>query len=252
MHFVHLRQLVKQKLHGFSLMETSIAMIIMGLVSVTGFGAIKRWRQHQQMAITQNHQEQILTAVALYGARTGHFPYPGDPTATMDKLGLSRVPEGVPQDQVGIVPYRTLGVPEVVAKDGYGRYFTYVGGSPPGSDICATEPVFPISISQRLSNRALQAMHTDSADPIAIVLISHGANGYGSWEGSRGLLHQRLSGTHGPDEHENAKASQHFVVAPLSYGARTYNDDHVLWITVHHLMAMHAKVTCKAPERAFV
>lgn len=252
MRFVYLRQLVNQKLDGFSLMETSIAMIIVGLVSVTGFGAIKKWRQHQQISITQNHQEQILTAVALYGARNGHFPYPAAPNAPVDTFGLSRVPEGAPRDQVGLVPYGTLGLPEVVAKDGYGRYFTYVGGSPPARDICTTEPVFPVSISQRLSNGTLQGMHTDSGDPIAIVLISHGANGYGAWEGSRGRVHQRFSGTHGPDEHANAKASQHFIVAPLSYGARTYNDDHVLWITVHHLLAMYAKVTCKPPERAFV
>ena len=152
MRFVYFRQFVNQKLDGFSLMETSIAMIIVGLVSVTGFGAIRKWKEQQQVAITQNHQEQILTAVALYGARNGHFPYPADPNASMDTFGLSHVPEGgVPRDQVGIVPYGTLGLPEVVAKDGYGRYFTYVGGSRPARDICATEPVFPISISQRIS-----------------------------------------------------------------------------------------------------
>jgi hypothetical protein len=247
--FIRCSEYLMRKLDGFSLMEASLALTIMGLVSVVGLGAIKRWRQQQQMAITQNHQEQILTAVALYGSRVGHFPYPADPKASMDTFGFERVPEGVPRDQVGIVPYRTIGVPEAVAKDGYGRYFTYVGGSPPARDICATEPLFPVSISQRLSNGALQAMHTDSADPIAIVLITHGANGYGAWEGGMGRVHQRLSGKHGPDEHANAKATQHFIVAPLSYEARTYNDDYVLWITGNHLLAMYVKVICKPFER---
>jgi hypothetical protein len=252
MHFVRCDEYLMRKLDGFSLMEASIVLTIMGLVSVVGLGAIKRWREQQQMAITQNHQEKILTAVALYGARTGHFPYPSDPKASLDTFGLSRVPEGAPKDQVGIVPYRTLGLPEGVARDGHGRYFTYVGGSPLAMEVCATEPVFPLTVYQRTDDGALHPISSSEGDPVALILISHGANGYGAWEGAMGKLHQKLSGVHGPDERENARATQTFITGPLSYGVRTYNDDSLLWITRNHLLAMYAKVTCKPPERVFV
>ena len=256
MRFIRCVEHLMGKLDGFSLMEASIALTIMGLISVVGLGAIKRWKEQQQMVITQNHQEQILTAMALYGARTGHFPYPADPKASMDTFGLSRVPEGASKDQIGIVPYRTIGVPEAVAKDGYGRYFTYVGGSPPGRDICSSEPAFPLTVYQRTADGALHPITSPEGDPVAVILISHGANGYGAWEGPMGKLHQKLSGVHGPDERENAqaseKATQAFIMGPLSYRDRSYNDDSLVWITRNHMLAMYAKVTCKAPERVFV
>lgn len=253
MYSIRCLEYLKQKLDGFSLVEASITLTIIGLVSIVGLGAIKRWRQQQQITVTQNHQEQILTAMALYSARTGNFPYPGDSRAPPDIFGLSRTIEGVPKDQVGIVPYRTLGLPESAAKDGYGRYFTYVGGSA-GHAICTSEPRFPLSVHQRLPNGSLPQIvpAAGDGDPIVIILISHGINGYGAWEGEIGKTHQKLSGTYGPDEHENVKATQAFIVAPVSYERRSYYDDHVIWITRNHLLAMYAKMICNPSERPFV
>ena len=249
---------MNRMLDGFSLWETSIALTIVGLISTVGLGAVKRWREHQQVAITQTHQERILTAIALHSTRVGSFPYPADPQAPMHMTGCSRVPEGSPKDQSGIVPYRTLGLPEVVAKDGYGRYFTYVGGGT-GPDICTSEPAFPLTMHQQMQG-SVQPLHVDIQDPVVVILISHGANGYGAWEGEEGRLHQKLSGKHGPQErahaqvhmHAHTSATQSFVIAPVSYDPRTYYDDHVVWITRSHLLAIYAKTICKIPERPFV
>lgn len=251
MYSIRCFKFLRRKMDAFSLIEAAIGLTIMGLLSILGLSAIKKWRQQQQIAITQDHQTQILTAIALYGIRTGSFPYPADPKAPLHAFGLSQTLEGDPKDQVGIVPYRTLGLSEAVARDGYGRYFTYVGGSMGGHSICSIEPTFPLSISQRLPDGSLNNI-TPIGDPISVILISHGANGYGAWEGEMGRTHQKLSGIHGPDEKDNGKAIQSFIVAPLSYASNFYYDDHIIWITRNHLLAIYADTICKPIGKPFL
>jgi hypothetical protein len=183
---------------------------------------------------------------------------------TQKQLPVTMVGAGLPQlvGQAGraksyaerLFEYPEIGpLAESAAKDGYGRYFTYVGGSA-GHAICTSEPRFPLSVHQRLPNGSLPQIvpAAGDGDPIVIILISHKINGYGAWEGEIGKTHQKLSGTYGPDEHENVKATQAFIVAPVSYERRSYYDDHVIWITRNHLLAMYAKMICNPSERPFV
>ncbi len=62
-----------------------------------------------------------------YLAQNGRLPCPADVLAPPESRGERRF--GCAQTRggyIGIVPYRTLGLPESVAKDGYGQWMTYV------------------------------------------------------------------------------------------------------------------------------
>ena len=79
-----------------------------------------------------------------------------------------------------------------------------------------------------------------SKDLIAIVLISHGASGSGSFD-----LKGERKETTSPDKMVNADTTPHFVDRGFSLAKEDFFDDTIKWITRDNLMALYGKQPCK-------
>jgi prepilin-type N-terminal cleavage/methylation domain-containing protein len=100
---------------GFVLIELSIALAIFGVLVSSAMTMARSYIQWAKNQKTIDHQKTMIVALQQHMAMHGFLP----------------MPEGV--DQVkspwawwGIPPYRQLGLPAHVAKDGHGRWMVYV------------------------------------------------------------------------------------------------------------------------------
>ena len=187
-----------------------------------------------QTKTTDFHQSQIVSALASYVLANRRLP-----AAALSSDGReSQIGQG--RLSVGFVPYMTLGLPESVAKDGYGRWFTYAvhGGltrtvaqaHPRQDEFCEIRNhhirIKSAETGQDLANK--------TGNPVAFVIISHGAEGGGALlsTGER-LRSQGLEST-------NSDASQDFYEGSApGFGHK------VFWVTRDNLMAIYAKSPCQ-------
>ncbi|MEI8320697.1 MAG: type II secretion system protein [Alphaproteobacteria bacterium] len=218
---------------GFLLIEVAIALLIMGIILGFGMPKIFSYLTLQKRKETTERQERIFHSVAAFSIQYGYIPLPADPYALPDQFGWARSRASSEKDLVGLVPYKTLGLPADYSKDGFNHYFTYAGGWPnPGfvtrkiQTICQMRLPFPLNISSYAG-----------PDPILLTLISYGEKGRGAYKGSPGHLYRNREGlTAG--EKQNAAEDLGFIDQ-----APTPNfDHHVAWVTGRNLMAIYGKV----------
>ncbi len=109
---------------GFSLVELSVALVIAGLLMGLALPMLQAHTQRAMIKVTRDHQHLIHGALKIYQQtqRNHTLPCPADPKALGKKRGLANC---AMRNHEGIVPHRTLGLPERVAQDGYQHYFTY-------------------------------------------------------------------------------------------------------------------------------
>jgi hypothetical protein len=115
--------------HGFGLIDMSIALIIFSMLFGKGFSLWQIYNRARKHELTLQHQKLIFKALAHYLQQNGCLPYPcsiENLGNTKDGLGKSsaHIARDAPVHR-GIVPYRTLFLPERVAKDGFGHFMTY-------------------------------------------------------------------------------------------------------------------------------
>lgn len=115
--------------HGFGLIEMSIALIVFSMLFGKGFSLWQTYNRTQKHALTLRHQRLIFKALANYLQQNGCLPYPcaienlGNAKDGLGKSSSTSLRKGPLHP--GIVPYRTLFLPERVAKDGFGHFMTY-------------------------------------------------------------------------------------------------------------------------------
>lgn len=241
---------------GVSLLETAIFLIVLGITLGVGYPTFQKFLIWRQREVTRERQEHIVASVASYVLQHGYVPSSADPNAQEGFFGVSK-PYTYGEDRKGLVPFKTLGLPEYYAKDGYGRYMTYVGRgivketghlmALPTSlvDFCSTSLEEGFSIETMDGYRYGVRTKESFLDPVVLILISHGPNGYGAYQGELGQrAPDRQATPSGPVEHHNADATVHFKTAPYSTEEFTYCDDQILWITRDNLMALYAKKPC--------
>ncbi|MDR2598245.1 MAG: type II secretion system GspH family protein [Holosporales bacterium] len=107
-------------LPGFSLLEVSISLFIVGIISsifITQFSATKKIHAAHK---TMSNIEVILKSIgSYYAAKEGLIPFP---SAQDRNIGTQ---SGAMQNSFGLVPFKTLGIMERFAKDGNGRWLQY-------------------------------------------------------------------------------------------------------------------------------
>jgi hypothetical protein len=217
----------------------AIVLIIMGLVSGFTFPIIKIMMDGQKAQTTALHQEQILYALASYANKNNFLPYAANPTLqTGDQDASSRL-------RRGIVPFKNLGLPESIAKDGYHHWFTYVI-----DDFYGVQPerATAQSIFEPLKNRLCKNRHFSAGqtplkirnvpEKIAVALISHGPEGRGSYPHHSSLLPQ------GIDEQQNSTSDQEIIDQPLRQDPTNPFSHKVAWVTAKNLMAIYARSPC--------
>ncbi|MDP3936007.1 MAG: prepilin-type N-terminal cleavage/methylation domain-containing protein [Alphaproteobacteria bacterium] len=160
---------------GLILIEVAIAMIIFSLCIGSILMIIQHSQFDQQNSVTHTHHTLILRALNRYHGHMGHLPCPSQPEMD-DGFALKKC-QGA-HEQIGILPYKTLGIPAYVAKDGHGHYFTYAVSEHatvlnPDTDSAAMNNLQVLDISGR--------RYGSRTNETAYILISHGPKGSGAF-----------------------------------------------------------------------
>ena len=117
---------------GFSLLELTIALSILGILGTLALPFATQYRHQRAMRATKDHQDRIIKSLECYLVQNNCLPHPEALPSNETKAPATTntrptaTPEIFSHDLVGIVPYYKLGLPEAVAKDGYGHFMTYV------------------------------------------------------------------------------------------------------------------------------
>jgi prepilin-type N-terminal cleavage/methylation domain-containing protein len=110
----------KAFLPGFSLLEVSISLIIVGIIStifITQFNATRKLHSsHKTMA----NIEIVLKSIGAYCMyKEGSLPCPSARNRNVGNQSSEM------KNNCGIIPFKTLGIMERSAKDGNGQWLTY-------------------------------------------------------------------------------------------------------------------------------
>jgi len=173
---------------GFSLLEMAIVLVILGIIGGMSLPLLKARLGREAITKTREHQHYVLHAIAAFVEKNRRFPCPANPEGQGSEYGVEpkeRKCQG--RKAEGILPFKTLGISEVYAKDGFKRLMTYVvdpnladkeyenhtHDAPGGWITVKNEQGFSVLGDQRIR----------TPNFVALVLISHGESGVGSYIG---------------------------------------------------------------------
>ena len=236
----------RTKQNGFTLVELSIVLIIMGLLlsAIIGVGNA----QIQQARISATKQKEDLIRLALINdiTRNNRLPCPAVPTIAQGAVGygVEAATAGACTGTVingavstGIVPWTSLGVSDENAIDGYYNRFTYqvtlTATNTNAQTIAGLKGAISIH-SDMPTALGLPAAgnQTNDCTPVGgnynpcsavAVIISHGANGLGSY--GRDGTQRTLPAA---DETENTNNDSRFLIKDYSDNAANPFDDILL------------------------
>lgn len=231
---------------GFSLLELSVALIIIGVVMVPLFHQIRLDTLEQRNNETKlNISIMVPQALANFTSREDRRPCPANPTLTEADSGFgledrdpatglcgASTATGTAAIRGGAIPFKTLNIDPTQALDGWNNKITYVvttthtvaGGmdTNPGT----------IQVAEfRLNTNNGNIEQIAPGDPASYLLISHGRNGVGAYTPG-GVLAAPCPAT-GPallrGDAENCDGDAAFVshegdVASLAPGVNYYDD----------------------------
>jgi prepilin-type N-terminal cleavage/methylation domain-containing protein len=199
---------------GFSLLEMSIVLAIVGLLLAGLLPSVSGQIEQQRRNETRKQLDEIKDALIGYAIVNGRLPCPALASAVTNTTSAGETDCTLATGIIatGVIPWVTLGTSET---DAWGRRFTY-----------ATTSTFITSNFTLASTGNLtvknSATGTSIASNMPAVLIAHGANGYGAYT-TQGT---QLSVSSDPDEAENSNANATFV----SHDFTPSFDDLVVWI----------------------
>ncbi|MBI3419939.1 MAG: type II secretion system protein [Proteobacteria bacterium] len=263
---------------GFSLAEAALSLAIVGMVITAMVPALLSLRASESARATQTALEGVMRATAAFVQANGCFPCPapaslqagagfgvvrGDTLANPSPCnsGCASVP--------GLVPFRSLGLPQSLAHDGYGRWLTFAvdptltssGLSNLACTIqdtdCTADDVAHSAHKKGLcaaglgASTSLRVLVSGVTTTIAMLVLSHGANGRGAFTEVNSGPARRAFPTSVPSclpgntgaERCNADADLTFVAAIPSTGSDPF-DDQMLYFDRNALMASLGGAGC--------
>lgn len=220
---------MRQRERGFTLLEMAIVLAIVGLLIGMAVPLLGQMMTSTRSKATRSHLETIEQALVIYVRNTGRLPCPGDPSAST--LGDESNNCNSSKKADGIVPFRTLGLQQTVAEDGYGHYFTYHVATSFASSSLSTD--ITTGFCTQTSGLTVNDGNGTSvaSTPIAYILVSPGENGYGRYSPPS---NKRVdTSSEGNFEAENANDDTTFVdTTPIASGVTNGPfDDVVAWRT---------------------
>lgn len=105
---------------GFSLIQVSISLLIIGIISAIGLTQLSLIQKVYAVQKTQSNIDFIIKTLGLYcSINEQHLPYPSKINSDIGHQSESM------KDSFGIIPFKSLGIMEKFAKDGNGRWLLY-------------------------------------------------------------------------------------------------------------------------------
>lgn len=264
---------------AFTLVEMSFVLIIVGIVILMVFPAMKAMREGTQRSATINNLYTLMRASAAFTQAHGCLPCP-TPAGTYG-AGFGRVrgvanaaPCGTCNMPEGLPPFADLGLPASTAKDGWGRWITMRVdaaltinfGIVPPTALCLTSDPQPCSLgsSQKglcraglpTANRISVSTPSGAAQQAAILFLSHGPNGFGAFTadpmaGAGSNQHPSYGGPASTCtattgfELCNANGDASFVDAPTALSASQPFDDALVYLDRNALVSYLGQGACQ-------
>lgn len=114
---------------GFTLVEIAVVMLIIAVLIAMAAALTRGVAAAQKRSLTGARMAGVDTALTLFVQQQRRLPCPADGTkaSAANGAGLEAVTAGAcsANQQNGVVPWRTLGITEVDATDGWDRRLTY-------------------------------------------------------------------------------------------------------------------------------
>lgn len=127
---IHALSSVRTTQAGFSLIELSIVLVIVGLITggaLTGYGYYAHGLKVKE---TEDRFDVVLDALSSYAQQYARLPCPATPASNGEEgdggLCYTTASKDALYDAMdGTVPWRTLGIEEKYTRDGWGRAISY-------------------------------------------------------------------------------------------------------------------------------
>ncbi|MCC7260193.1 MAG: prepilin-type N-terminal cleavage/methylation domain-containing protein [Alphaproteobacteria bacterium] len=190
------RNLSRSGQSAYTLLELSIVITIFGLFIAGAADVLGRKAEAERYRTTYAHMDRIEAALKTFVERNGFLPCPAAADARMEdggsgdefgeavayNTGNPDACDDAPNDGRGMPPVRSLGLPDEVAFDGWGRKFSYHVATGTGSEDDWNSDNFPGDISvKNLQGYELTGINYSGNYGAAYVLLSHGENGLRAW-----------------------------------------------------------------------
>lgn len=110
----------KAYFEGFSLLEVSISLIVIGIISMIGMNQLNVLNRSYRLQKTQYNIDFVTKSIAAFYLATDYtIPFPSSPQANIGYQNESM------KHTFGIIPFKTLGIMEKFAKNGRGKWLLY-------------------------------------------------------------------------------------------------------------------------------
>ena len=219
----------KRRQDAFSLLEMSIVLVVVALISTNLFSSYAAQRKINQLNETQKKLDAIKETLIAFAQTYGRLPCPAVPNLPENQplAGTEdRVDANAPCSRnYGALPWSSLGIS---GTDTWGRRYTYFvsakfSAPSPGAGTSSftlatgsgTDTAGTATIKSSTSNGST------IASDLPAVIVSHGPNGLGAFTAS-GF---QIAGAVG-DELENANNTQTFIARSPD----SLFDDQVSWL----------------------
>lgn len=160
---------------GFSLVELAVVMMIMGVMIgtlVPIYQGIVKQNKVQQDAM---RQYLIISALENHFSQYKYIPCPAINTSH----GTAQRKCMGPQEQIGLLPYASLGIPSEYAINSFGHPITYVvASSATLEEVDGMQEFDPVEVKNESGDVIVGG---DPKNPVMYLLINHGENGEGAF-----------------------------------------------------------------------
>ena len=211
------------KKRGFSLLEMSVVLLIVSLLAGGTAALLSASLQTQQLKETHAKMQMIQKALLDYRRAYHRLPCPADVTKDINTTflnyfgveggsGSGNCASGIPAANFvdagtnyyeGMVPTKTLRLPDEVAFDGWGRRIMYAVDKRFATAV-ANEPFKTIAITDTTTRMTVNSAAGAALTTQAVyVLISFGPNGHGAYPRAGVAVTARISFTSSNTDEQN-------------------------------------------------
>ncbi|MBF0445648.1 MAG: hypothetical protein HQL68_08655 [Magnetococcales bacterium] len=168
---------------GFTLAQMAVVILLTGILMNMSITTMRAINENTAVKVTKKRLEIIEQALVSFMTRNSRLPCPDTDLTANDGLENPGTAPLVCSDEVGLIPFHTLGLQQDIALDGWDNFFTYRIDSEIGFWATPTEfnlsDLGNIQVDTRLAGGGL-VTPSPITDAI-LVVVSHGRNGFGSY-----------------------------------------------------------------------